>query len=500
MAQGVLGFHYERVSQQSGLTGRGGLPLYLELMAASGLGRLVERHVGVSGERGWTDEQCVQALMLLNLAGGDCMDDLDILEADEGLGRLVRAGEMHGRSRVERRRLRRRWRGERARALPSPSAVGRWLEGFHDEADESNRVAGKAFIPAAPAGLQGLRRVNGDLLAFVGHHARQKTATLDCDATLTETTKEEAQFCYKGFKAYQPLNVYWAETGLVVHSEFRDGNVPAGFEKVRVLKESLEYLPPAVEKVYLRTDSAGYQADLLQFCAKGESERFGVIEFAVSADVTAAFRKAVGDVAEDAWQPVPGSKDHEFAEVCFVPNWAGMSRKQPEYRFLAVREPLRQLVLPGMEAAGSLPFQTMEFGTKGRCKLFGMVTNRTLPGGEIIRWHRERCGKSEEVHAVMKEDLAGGRMPSKRFGANAAWWAIMILAHNLNAVMKSLVLKGSWVVKRLKALRFALINLPGVVVRHARRLIVRLSAGHPALDLLLSARRRIAELAQEPAG
>jgi len=33
----------------------------------------------------------------------------------------------------------------------------------------------------------------------------------------------------------------------------------------------------------------------------------------------------------------------------------------------------------------------------------------------------------------MKTDLAGGRLPSGRFGANAAWWALMIPAHNLNA-------------------------------------------------------------------
>jgi hypothetical protein len=33
----------------------------------------------------------------------------------------------------------------------------------------------------------------------------------------------------------------------------------------------------------------------------------------------------------------------------------------------------------------------------------------------------------------MKEDLAGGRLPSSRFGANAAWWGIMVLAFNLNS-------------------------------------------------------------------
>ncbi len=500
MAQGILAFHYESASTKSGLTGRAGLPLYLELASVAGLDRSIERHVGVAGKQGWTDEQLVQALTLLNLAGGDCMDDLDILEADEGLGRLVRAAEDHGRSRSERRRLRQRWREERKRALPSPSVVGRWLEGFHDAEEEARRQPGKAFIPATTEGLLGLSRVNGDLLAFAGRHLRQKTATLDADATLVGTAKDEALFCYKGYKAYQPLNVWWAEPGLMVHSEFRDGNVPAGFQKVRVVKEALDYLPAEVKKVYLRTDTAGYQEDLLKFCAKGESERFGVIEFAISADVTSAFKKAVAEVGADAWQPVPGTKDHEWAEVCYVPDWAGRSRKGPEYRFLAIREPLQQPSLPGVEIPKELPFQTLDFGHKGPCKLFGVVTNRTLPGGELIRWHRERCGKSEEAHSVMKGDLAGGRMPCKWFGANAAWWAVMILAHNLNALMKSLVLKGAWVVKRLKALRFALIDLPGVVVTHARRLIVRLSAAHPALGLILAARRQIAALAQGPAG
>ena len=51
----------------------------------------------------------------------------------------------------------------------------------------------------------------------------------------------------------------------------------------------------------------------------------------------------------------------------------------------------------------------MSFGTIGRHKLFAVVTNRTLPGDALIRWQRERCGKSEEARAIMKEDLAGGR-------------------------------------------------------------------------------------------
>ena len=180
-----------------------------------------------------------------------------------------------------------------------------------------------------------------------------------------------------------------------------------------------------------------------------------------------------------------------------MPAWAGHSRRRADYRFLAIREPLRQLDL---DDAAQLPFPTEEFAARGRFKLFGIVTNRTLPGDQVIWWLPGRCGKSEEVHAVMKADLAGGRMPSGLFGANAAWWTVMILAHNLNAVMKRLVLGPAWVAKRMKALRFALINLPGRIIRHGRRLIIRIVPAGETLALLRSARRTIRALAIVPSG
>ena len=75
-----------------------------------------------------------------------------------------------------------------------------------------------------------------------------------------------------------------------------------------------------------------------------------------------------------------------------------------------------------------------------------MISGTTIGGrsaaDELIWWSRQRCGKGEEVHSVLKSDLAGGRLPSGLFGANAAWWAISVLAFNLNSAMKRLVLGG----------------------------------------------------------
>jgi hypothetical protein len=138
--------------------------------------------------------------------------------------------------------------------------------------------------------------------------------------------------------------------------------------------------------------------------------------------------------------------------------------------------------------------------TKGEVtyKVFGIVTNMDWPGDEIIRFHDGRCGKAEEAHKILKEDFAGGQMPSDEFGANAAWWAIAILAMNLSVAMNRLVLGGAWANRRMKAIRFLIICLPGRVIEQARQLYLRLSRGHPAFETLVRMRLRIRELATGP--
>lgn len=507
MAQGVLPYQYQEQGTVLGLTALAGLPTYLDLAQAGGLRDAIRRHLKVRGEnsQGWSDSQIIMALILLNLAGGDCVADLERLEADEGLCQVIHRVEHHGLPRRERRAQERRWRKERSRTFASPSAVFRYLAAFHDPAQESQRVPHSAFIPASNEHLRALGCVNRDFVAFVQSRSPQKQATLDMDATLVGSHKKQALWCYQQYQAYQPFNTYWFEQDLVLHSEFRDGNVPAGHQQLRLLREALEQLPAGVEKVLVRSDTAGYQKELLRYCAEGGSERFGVIEFAIGADVTESFRQAVLEVEEDQWFPVlrterDGSRrstGQQWAEVCFVPNWAGQSKNGPVYRFVATREALRQqLALPGHEEAEVDP-DSVETPTGVRYKIRGIVTNRTLDGNELIAWYRERCGRSEEVHSVMKEDLAGGQLPSGDFGENAAWWAIMILALNLNAAMKRLVLPQGWARRRLKALRFGLINLAGQVRERSRQLQILLSPRQPAFDLLQTARRRIAQLAQK---
>ena len=83
MAQGILPYKYEEEKQTSGMTSLAGLLPYLDLFSALGLGESISTHLQVKIQ-GFTDEQIIISLILLNLAGGESVDDLRILEADEG--------------------------------------------------------------------------------------------------------------------------------------------------------------------------------------------------------------------------------------------------------------------------------------------------------------------------------------------------------------------------------------------------------------------------------
>ena len=401
MRQEVLPYTFEYAGPKRRATAHAGLCPYLELACVAGLFKSIREHVHVcSEEQGYTDEQIIMALVSLNLAGGQCVDDLQILESDDGFGKVFRMAERYHLSGAERKKLDKRFRKGRERHTPSPSVVFRFLEAFHDAEQEKQRELGKAFIPKPNEALLGLIKVNADLIAFMQGRRPAEMATLDMDATIVQTYKRDALYSYKGDKAYQPFNVYWSEQGMLLYSEFRDGNVPAGHEQLRVFQNALTHLPKGVRTVRLRSDTAGYQHELLRYCAAGKNERFGVIEFAIGCDVTQEFRRAVAKVEERDWKPLYDQKDgirfptgREWAEVpLYVPCQTSKTKNDPDYRYVATREVLKQQPLPELRdehAQLALPFKTLTMGApdqRKEYKVFGTVTNLPWSGDLVLRW------------------------------------------------------------------------------------------------------------------
>lgn len=490
MSQGSFNFKYTRLLSSSGMTSYAGLGIYFDLLNRLNFIDLVNRNVSVSGrDQGWSDWHLLVSLILLNLCGGESVDDIGVLSNDEGLCRLFRRFEKSLKKK-ERASLKKRFRKGRQSSFPSASSILRYLKRY-DQFSE---------------GLLGLSSLNVELIDFMQRNRPFEIATLDMDATLVGSEKSEAHWCYKGFKAYQPLNVYWYEQDMVLHSEFRDGNISAGSDLKRVFEESLSHIPEGVKRVYLRSDSAGYKYELLDYCSEGKNNRFGRIDFCVSSMASKEFKASVSEVSEGDWHPIQMdiggckvSSGQEWCEVSYVPSRKGYRVDAPLYRYLAVRESIRQPVLDGFDSEEAYEFPTAVCGGK-RYRIGGYVTNMGWDGEELIHWCRKRCGRSEHIHSVMKKDFSGGKLPCGEFGANACWWGVMILALNLHALVKELVLDSSWRRRRMKAVRFYIINIAARVVNRSRQLHIVLSKESTMVEALIRWRKKILQLIPLPSG
>ena len=85
-------------------------------------------------------------------------------------------------------------------------------------------------------------------------------------------------------------------------------------------------------------------------------------------------------------------------------------------------------------------------------------------------------------------------MPTGKFGSNAAWWRITLLAYNLLRLLKVEALPAELHATRPKGLRFHLFNIAGTVVRTGGRLLLRLAVSTMELARLTRARIAIAAL------
>jgi hypothetical protein len=83
---GMLPFEISGEPLPEAMTGRAGLVLIVEMFRALGLDRVVGTEVRVKErERGFSETEMVEEFVLMLAAGGDCLEDFELLAGDEGL-------------------------------------------------------------------------------------------------------------------------------------------------------------------------------------------------------------------------------------------------------------------------------------------------------------------------------------------------------------------------------------------------------------------------------
>jgi hypothetical protein len=432
------------------LTAWGGVPLVVQAFRSLGVPASVQRHVHIKQrERGYDEATMVESFVVLNALGGECLEDFGHLREDAGLKEML------------------------GHEIPSPEAARQFLYQFHadekiEEAKQRRRPEQIAFIPEESDALAGLGQVNRELVQELGKRCPdQRMATLDQDATIIESRKREALWTYEGERGYQPMLVVWAEMDVVLADEFRDGNVPAMMAPLAGAKRAFAALPETVETFYYRGDSASHERELMQWLRdeKRADGPPGFIGFAISARMSDALHQAILRVSEENWEAygeAHAKEIRECAEVEFVPGEKSEHKDTQPLRYVAIRIRQRQEEL---------------FADGSKVKHFALVSNLwEWKPARLIQWHREKAGTVEGVHDVVKNELAGGVMPSKYFGANAAWLRLVVITHNVLTALKRLALPAELLRARPKRLRFLIFNTAGRLVQHARKTVLRLAA------------------------
>ena len=432
------------------VTAWAGLMLVLETMRALRLEDVAAKHLPVGRrQRGFSPEEKLEALVLLLAAGGERVEDIRRLAEDKGLERLLGA------------------------PFPSPDALLDFLRQFHDDALVTARPEGKlAYVPPESEALKGLAAINTALVAR-GASVETTTATIDADGTIIEAHKREATMAYEGTRGYQPLVAVWAEEGLVVADEFRDGNVAGGEDPLSCAKRAFESLPPQVKQRYYRADSASYYGPLLKYLV-GEG-----IGFSISADMTKELRAACQALPETDWALLEErtTETVHVAEVEFTPgNWP---KDAAPLRYVAMR---------------FSPMQGSFFEERGPKRLAIVTNRRELSAPELVKWHWGKAGTIEHVHRAMKDELGAGTLPSGRFGANAAWFRINALVFNILTVLKRRALPESLLNARPRRLRFECFTVPAKLVLHQSELTAVMGVSSERLSMLVEARGRLFDL------
>ena len=406
-----------------------------------GLPQLIEANLPLrQRQRGYSEAQLIEALTLLQGVGGECPEDLRLLQGDQCLERGL------------------------GYELPSVTAAREFLERFHDKELEKlrpERQAQKSFIFPSSQPVSALQEVQSGLVRRVSklyaeQGQAQRIGTVDQDATIIESHKAAAYYHYEEGRGYQPMVAVWAEADLVLADEFRDGNVPAKQEPLTCAQLAFAALPSTVKERYFRGDSACQEKELLDWLKHPDREKEpgGRIGFVVSAVMSQELGAALRMVKEPEWKAFGQENDgtlRQWAEVEFVP---GQKYERKD------SEPLRYVGLRLLKPQGVL----FKDGTDRH--FHAVITNRSIDGGRLLDWHREKAGTIEHTHDEVKNELGGGRLPSQRFGVNSAWFKIALLTYNIVSAIKGLCLEGKERTVRMKRLRLLLIHVAGRMNRN----------------------------------
>jgi hypothetical protein len=318
--------------------------------------------------------------------------------------------------------------------------------------------------------------------------ARPATITLDFDAQLLEchTEKEGAAAHFKGGFGFHPLHCFLDETGEHLAGLLRPGNAGSNTacDHVWLLEAALAQLPAEVGDrtgsepvpILARADAAG----ATHAFAKALRER--AIGFSLGYYVDERVGQAALALPKERWLPAADAdgKRREGAWVAELSDHVDLTA-WPEGTRLIVR---RERPHPGAQ----LRFTDVD-GHRYTCFL---TDQADADIASLERRHRLHARVEDRIQE--SQELGLGRLPFQRLESNLAWFELALLAQDLLAWLRALVLSGELQLAKPKRLRQRLLHVAGRITRSGRRRTLHLPRAWPWAEELLAAFARLRAL------
>jgi len=331
------------------------------------------------------------------------------------------------------------------RRLPVARTIGRWLAEFRTRH------------------LEGLQRLNAELVAAAIEHLGLKRLTIDVDGSVVSTGLRVA-WAQRGFNphrrkvpSYYPITAYEAQSGQMLRVHNRPGNVHDGKASLSFLRALFVQLTEAFGSTRLlefRMDAAFFRRDVLTLL-DGRAAEYAI---KVPFQTWTGLRELVR--TNRKWMPVDATVS------CF--------ERQVEFR--AWRRQMRVVIYrKRVQHETRKNFQLDLFDpADGHYEYSAVVTNKELSGRYL--WHF-MCGRGghEKAYGELKSGFAFASVPSLQYAANSAWQQLSVLAFNLMRgfqVAAGLVVERSWTAGRrplfafrsIDTLRYELLHRAGIVL------------------------------------
>jgi len=309
------------------------------------------------------------------------------------------------------------------------------------------------LLRMAPVALPKLRKLHDRLLFFMMQDPKPPSKVIfDLDSTvLTLYGKQEmARIGYnphkEGRPSYHPLLCFNGITKDFWHGELRPGDIHTATGTVVLLTASFAKLPLSVKTVRVRADKGFYDHKTIEFLESRKAQ------FAIVAKLTEPIKRTLSAL---------GYRFHysgiETSEFMYQP-----MRWKKRYRFIVIRRPIPED-----------PTEQLSLFSLGRYSYQVIVTNIRLDPFNTWKFYNGRASV-ELIIKELKGDYPLGKIPTKYFSANEAYFHILLFSYNLINWFKRFCLPKEFQTMTLNTLRTRILLIPGELIKSKNKRTLKL--------------------------